>query len=160
VASAARWVLIVGILFAMSGTYFGFQMQQAAKEARQGLAAWEDEDFIRLEDGTESTVGELRAAIDDQVLFAFGINYLLAAIMVGLFIWARRAAFPAILTAFCVYVVVQVGNAMVDPSTIGKGLLLKGIVIIILLAGLRAALVESAARRHAEMEGGGPAEPA
>ena len=84
------------------------------------------------------------AALRDQVAWepwsVLIVNLILGAVMVGLAIWSRRAPLPAVLVATATYAVVLVGNAIMDPTTIGQGLILKIVVIAVLAKGIKAAL--------------------
>lgn len=59
-------------------------------------------------------------------------NLIVAAIYLGLAIWCNKNPFAAILTGFLLYITLQVLNALIDPTTIYQGLLLK----IFLISGL------------------------
>ena len=72
---------------------------------------------------------------------------ILSGIMIGLFFWGRKAPLPAIITALCVYLVVIVVNAVIDPSTIVQGIVLKVFFFLAMIAGIKAALVEQAMQR-------------
>lgn len=84
------------------------------------------------------------AALHDQVAWepwsVLIVNLILAAAMIGLALWSRRAPLPAVLIATATYAVVLVGNAVIDPSAIGQGLIVKIIVIAILAKGIKSAL--------------------
>jgi hypothetical protein len=68
------------------------------------------------------------------------VNFILAAVMGALSLWARRSPLPAVLIATATYVVVIVANAIADPATLGQGWIVKIIVIAFLFKGIKAAL--------------------
>jgi predicted nucleic acid-binding Zn ribbon protein len=147
VRKAAVWVLVLAAIFVVSGTFLGFKTYKQAEEAKANLAGLDDSMVIPQPiEGKKYTVGELRAQIDKEVRLVFGMNYFLAIVMVGLYFWARRAPFPALVTALCIYLAVLVLGAIVDPANIIKGVLIKVLVIAALVAGIRTALK---ARHHA-----------
>jgi hypothetical protein len=62
-----------------------------------------------------------------------------------LWLWARRAPLPAIACALALYLVVQVVSAVLDPSSIMKGIIVKLFAFAALYKGLKAALDARAA---------------
>lgn len=142
--SAGRMLLILGALFLVFGTFSGFQVRRQAATAHARLHDYGPDEVLEFE-GAAVTVAELRRSIDFEVVAAFGTNYLLAGIMVALFFWAKRSPFPATLTGLCVYLVVLVLNAVVEPATLLKGVVLKVLIIAGLVGGMNAALAERAA---------------
>ena len=84
------------------------------------------------------------ATLHDQIAWepwsVLIVNLILAGAMIGLALWGRRAPLPAVLIATATYAVVLVGNAIMDPTTIGQGVIVKIIVIAILAKGIKSAL--------------------
>ena len=146
IGRATGWVLAVGIMFAVFGTAQGCLHADTVERAHANLAGFAADDELDFQ-GEVVTAGELRARIDTEARMIFVVNYGLAAVMIGLWFWARSAPFPALLTALCVYLAVLVLNALVDPSTIMSGLFLKIIVISALGLGLKAAAGQRAMER-------------
>lgn len=58
-------------------------------------------------------------------------------IFVGLALWTHRKPYTALLVALIVYISLLVLDAIFDPSTIYKGIVLKIIIIVMLISGLR-----------------------
>jgi len=90
--------------------------------------------------GRTYTVEELRKQLLWEPWGVLIVNLILAAIMLGLSIWARRAPLPAVLIATATYAVVIVAAAISDPATLGQGLLVKIVIIAFLVKGIKAAL--------------------
>lgn len=67
------------------------------------------------------------------------VNAILSLIYGALGYWANKKAFAAILTALILYVTVNLLNAFVEPTTLLKGLILKGVIIGLLIKGVRSA---------------------
>lgn len=137
-----KWILAISIMFLVFGTFLGFQAQSAAEKTKQELRFYQDDQILdNPVYGKKITVGELKALIDQEVIFVFALNYLLAAIMFGLFLWGLHAPFPAMVTALCVYLAVIVLNFIVEPTSLFQGILIKVLVIMALVAGIKASLV-------------------
>ena len=96
--------------------------------------------------GKTCTVGEVRKELEWEPWGVLSINLVLAAIMIGLAIWARRAPLPAVLIATATYLVLIVANGIADPRSLASGWLIKLIVIAFLIKGIKAALALRDAR--------------
>jgi predicted nucleic acid-binding Zn ribbon protein len=139
---ASGWILAISILFVIGGTCLGFIEKSIAEKAQNNLAPYEEFHVWDTPINGESyTVGELRTQIDQEVILVFITNYFLAAVMFGLYLWARRSPFPAMVTALCVYLAVIVLNGIVDPKTLFKGIIIKAIFLSAIIAGIKASLV-------------------
>jgi predicted RNA-binding Zn-ribbon protein involved in translation (DUF1610 family) len=142
ITTAAKWILAVSIMFVIFGTIIGFVQKSQASKAMENLAQYGDSEVLQLPNvDNEYTVAELKAKIDQEVIFVFLSNYFLALVMFGLYLWARRSPFPAMITALCVYLAVMVLSAIVDPKTLVQGIVIKIIFIGALIAGIKASLV-------------------
>jgi ribosomal protein L37E len=73
-----------------------------------------------------------------------------AAIYLGLGLWSLKQPFPAILSGFFIYIVFNVLNAIVDPTTIYQGLLWKIIIISSFVYGYKG--VMDAKKIEAELQ--------
>ena len=112
-----------------------------AEKAKENLAKFEDSFIIEKPlNGKIYTIGELKTKIDQEVLLVFLTNYFLAIVMFGLYLWARKSPFPAMVTALCVYLAVIVLNAIISPITIIQGIIIKIIFITALIAGIKSSL--------------------
>lgn len=149
IASSAKILIALSIIFALFGTFMGIRAQGDAKDAHANLAGYEATDELEL-DGTTWTVGELRAAVDQEVLAIFLTNYFLAAVMLGIYFWARKAPLPALITGFGVFLSVHVLNAIIEPASIGKGILVKVFFTVAFIGGIKAALAHRAAEERGE----------
>jgi hypothetical protein len=97
-------------------------------------------------EGRSYTVGELRKQLEWAPWGVLIVNLIIAAIMLVLSLWARRAPLPAVLVAAATYAVVIVGSAIMDPTTLAQGWILKLIIIAFLYRGIKAALALRIAR--------------
>jgi hypothetical protein len=74
-----------------------------------------------------------------RIYITLGIDLTILAGFVGLGFWTKTKPFLAILCGLILYLLIQVIAAVNDPSTLYKGLILKGIVIGLLISGLKKA---------------------
>jgi hypothetical protein len=145
VRRAAKVILWLGILFCLGGLGMGFLTQKEAEEARRVLSTqYEPDEEIEIE-GETWVVKDLLAQVDLETQLAFVVPIGLGVLMFGLYFWALRAALPATITALSVFLVIQVASGIVDPKSLLQGLLLKGVAVVFLIGGIRAALAERAA---------------
>ena len=68
---------------------------------------------------------------------AIGLVVFIAAVYVALGLWSKKKPFTAILIGLIVFVVLQVLNAIADPSTLLQGWYIKIAVPLFLILGLR-----------------------
>lgn len=61
----------------------------------------------------------------------------IALVFSALALWTKQKPFTALLIGLILYIALLVGDAIVDPSDIIKGILLKILVIILLILGLK-----------------------
>jgi hypothetical protein len=156
-AGVIKWL---AILFVFFGFLEGMLQRRAADRELAAIPAEaRDEDPLPLSDGTVVSVHEFRAQQELLVTLSFAINFVLAGIMFALHLWALRAPLPANITALCIYLVVLLLAALVDPRDLLRGVLMKVICIGFLLRGIQAALAEraasAAAARRAAREAAG-----
>ena len=144
VKKAAQMVGILAVLFFLGGL-LGYVMAQDTKnKALANLAGLDANATVTL-DGVNHNVAELRKQVENEPTMVLVVNFTLTVIFIGLYFWARKAPFPAIVTAFAVFVVVHFVNFLFDPTTIVQGLLIKIIGVAVLVAGIKAALADRAA---------------
>ncbi|MBL9212372.1 MAG: hypothetical protein JNL92_18065 [Opitutaceae bacterium] len=72
----------------------------------------------------------------------------LAAIFFGLWVWGRQHPFPALLTALIVFVTFHLLDAVFDPLSLLRGILMKIVIIVGLSTALKKAYV---AKREKEL---------
>ena len=137
-ATSAIWFLAV--MFALFGVVMFFLMRDTTQTALANLAQFADNEVLQPIDGVTYTAGELRKRVIWEHRGVLVVNLILAAIMVVLAWWSKRRALPAILIATAVFVVVQVAGAIMDPATLTQGIVVKIIVIVVLIKGIKGAL--------------------
>ncbi len=140
VGQARGTIKWLGVLFAVSGVLMYLVQLGATAEALAGLEAMPPDTVLDPIEGQVYTVAELRSLLQWESWGILVVNLGLAAIMVGFFFWAKRSAFAAIVAAAAVYAAVIVLNAIIDPASILQGFLIKGIVILFLVRGIKSEL--------------------
>jgi hypothetical protein len=128
------------VLFAIFGVVMFFLMRDTTQTALANLAPFGDQEVLQPINGVTYTAGELRARVIWEQRGVLIVNLILAAIMVVLAWWSKRRALPAILIATAVFVGSMVAGAIMDPSTLMQGIIVKAIVIGVLIKGIKGAL--------------------
>ena len=143
VQKASAWVLLAAIGFAVGGTVLGLVQNKEADKALQNLAGHPaNAEWSIPVNGKTVTVGELRKLVKREVRAVFVLNYALAAIMIGLYFWARRSPLPALITALCTFLALIAVNGIVDPATLLHALPLRVMFIFAVVAGIKTTLKE------------------
>ena len=141
VGAAGSAIKLLAGMFLFFGTIMFFVARAQSASVLAKLDAMDpDAVFPSRINGMTYTVAALRDQVAWEPWSVLIVNLILGAVMVGLAIWSRRAPLPAVLVATATYAVVLVGNAIMDPTTIGQGLILKIVVIAVLAKGIKAAL--------------------
>ncbi len=141
IKKASKWLLAVSILFFIFGTIHGFINKWGAEKAKKNLAQYEDSFVIgKSANGKNYTVKELKSKIDRRVILGFLKSYFLTIVMFGLYIWAKKTPFPAMVTALCIVLALEVFGGIINPSNIFRGILIKIFFIGALIAGIKASL--------------------
>jgi len=147
VKSATGAIKVLAVLFVIAGIAFFFLAKAKTDAALVQLDGMDAAAVYPVPiEGQNYTVGELRKQIAWEPWGVLVVNLILALIMVGLSLWARRSALPAVLIATATYVVVLVADGIADPRTLAQGWLIKIIIIAFLIKGIKAALALRTAR--------------
>jgi hypothetical protein len=78
------------------------------------------------------------------------INLIICVAFLILAAWADKNPFGAILTAFIIYLTIQVTNFFLDPATLFSGIILKVIIISGFVKGIRSAQEAQKLRKKLE----------
>jgi hypothetical protein len=141
VKAATGAIKVLAVLFVIGGIAFFFITKGATDKALGVLQGMDPgSTYPTPIDGRSYTVGELREQLAWEPWGVLIVNLILAAIMLGLSLWARRSALPAVLVATATYAVVIAAAAISDPATLAQGWLMKVIIIAFLIKGIKAAL--------------------
>ena len=74
---------------------------------------------------------------DEERLFMVALVVGISTTFFVLGLWAAKKPYPAILTAVIIYGTLLIGDAIFDPMSIMKGIILKGVIIFYLIRGLK-----------------------
>jgi len=148
VREGAKWIGALAVLFALSGVLMFFLQQTQTEAALNNLRQFQDDEVLQPIDGKTYTAGELRTIVEREPYQILIINLVVAGLMTALWVWAKRAPLPAIACAFALFLVVHIGSALVDPSSLPKGMIIKILAIAALGKGLKAALEARAMMRR------------
>lgn len=77
---------------------------------------------------------------DEQLQLVLGLNFGLMAIHVGLYFWARTSPFPAAVVALAIFVTLHLTEAVIDPTSLYRGILIKVLFLIALVKAVQAGL--------------------
>jgi hypothetical protein len=95
--------------------------------------------------GISSSKGSLD---DGEAIGSLIVTTTLAAIFFGLWLWGRKSPFPALLTALIVFVTFHLLDAVLDPMSLLRGIIMK----VVIIAGLATALKKAyVAKREKEL---------
>jgi hypothetical protein len=140
VKSATTAIRVLAALFAIFGLVMFFAMSKSTNAALDNLAQFEDDEILEPIDGVTYTASELRAQVLWEHRGVLVVNLILCALMLVLAWWSKRKPLAAILIATAIFAVVQVLGAIADPKTIMQGVIIKIIVIVVLVRGIKGAL--------------------
>jgi len=146
-------MLVVAVMQLLFGVYFGFQNSKESDAAIRNLAQFEDDEQVEAE-GKQYIVSELRAQVERERIQAFAIPIGLGVAFLVMWWWAKRAALAAMVCALLLFLTVHAIEAVIDPMQIARGIILKIFFIAAMVAGIKAALAQRVAERHADAEQG------
>lgn len=145
VAQAGTMIWVIAALFAVGGAISYFLAKSTAAALLQKMASLPDDRVLSQAGGHVVTVARLRDQLLWQPAAVLTENLILAGIMCGLALWARRSPLPAIIVAAAIYGMVLLVAALQDPLSLARGSVIKVMVILALYRGVRAALAMRAA---------------
>lgn len=147
VKGASTAIRVLAVLFVISGLIMFFMSRGQTQAALANLSQFEDNEILQPIDGVTYTAGQLRARVVWELWGALIANLLLSASMLVLAWWSKRKPLPAILIATAIYAAVLVISAILDPTTIVQGIIIKILIVTVLVRGIKGAL-------HARTENG------
>lgn len=141
VKEATKTIQTLAVMFSLFGIILFFMNKGMYDASLAKLAAYQSTDtFPTPINGVTYVVSDLYTKIQVEKYSILALNIFLALIMLGLSFWAKKAPLPALLVATAIYVAIQVLNAVVAPETIAQGIIVKIIVIVMLVKGIKSAL--------------------
>lgn len=138
-----RWMLIVAVL-TLFGSAFSYlagmgELDKQIKEAESGFVGMTPEErdaALRKESGMGWQ--ELVEHNRGQVIFQTTVLAALGAIFLGLWWWAQTNAFAAALIALLLYITALLVGAVLDPASLLKGIIVKGVIVVALFSAVSA----------------------
>jgi hypothetical protein len=149
-----RWMLIVAVLtlFGSVFTYFSGN-SDLEKQTREADSAFAGMTPKERDEQVKASIGMTwQEAVDHDrgmVQFQTIVLGVLGAAFVGLWWWAQTNPFPAAMIALLLYGTSLLVGALVDPASLLKGFIVKGIVLVALFSAVSAAYRQRGARRRA-----------
>lgn len=140
VGSATSTIKWLAVLYLVFGAIMYYVVQAQVAGSLQQLSGMAPEEVLAPIDGVTYNAGQLRSLLEQEPRNVLIVNWILAAVMGGLAFWSRRAPLAAVIIALATFIVVNVGNALVNPATLAQGWILKLIVVVMLSRGISAAL--------------------
>lgn len=127
---ARKWLLVVAALTLISGfIFFAMGRSEVEKQITEGETALQSiepsERDALIKEKTGMTWDEVKAHDRGMVTLMLATNVALAFIYFGLWFWAKSNPFTACLIALLLFVTTIVVNAVLEPSTIYQGILVK-----------------------------------
>lgn len=118
-ASARWWILAVAVLMSVGTLVFYMQLGDLAQQS--------------------PAIEPLRLALTAPMV-AITLCYF------GLWLWSMKQPLAASVVALVLFVILQIVNAILEPSTLFQGIVVKTIVIVVLVGAVRAGLQAQRAR--------------
>ena len=136
-------MLIVAVLtlFGAAFSYFAgmSELDKQIHEAEAGFIGMtpaERDEALRKQSGMSWQ--ELVEHDRGQVIFQSVVLVALGAIFLGLWWWAQTNAFAAALIALLLYISALAVGAIVDPTSLLKGIVIKGVIVVALFSAVSA----------------------
>jgi hypothetical protein len=149
-----RWMLIVAVLTIFGAVFTHFSAgSDVEKEIREAEAAFEGMTPAERDAQMKATVGMTwQEAIDHDrgmVTFQTASLGLMGALFIGLWWWAQTNPFAAALIALLLYTTSILVGALVDPTSLLKGIIIKGFVAVALFSAVSAGYKQRSMKRRA-----------
>ena len=147
IGRARKWLLAISIITLVSGfIFYAIGKDEVEKQIREaeiqisGLDPETRDSLVKQETGM--TWEEVKAHDRGQVNLLLFINIGLAIVYFGMWIWAKRNALAATVTALLLFVTVIGVNAVYEPKSLGQGIIVKIFFIAALAKAISAAQEE------------------
>ncbi|HEY5923544.1 MAG TPA: hypothetical protein VIV11_17810, partial [Kofleriaceae bacterium] len=147
IGRARKWLLAISIITLVTGfIFYAVNKDQIEKDIRArdaevvGLDPATVDDHYKSQSGM--TFAEAKAAARGEVKLLLFINIGLSIVYFGMWIWAKRNALAATVTALLLFITVIVVNAAYEPKTLHQGIIVKIFFIAALAKAISAAQEE------------------
>lgn len=147
IGRARKWLMAISIITLVSGfIFYAIGKDEVEKEIREAETQTAGIDPQTLDQLMKEQVGmtweEAKAHDRGQVNLLLFVNIGLAIAYLGLWMWAKRNALAASVTALLLFVTVIGVNAVYDPKTLAQGVIVKIFFIAALAKAISAAQEE------------------
>ena len=140
-ASAAGPRVVTGQDLPATETGQTLQAEEMKKQAKKAAGALLAVAIIQVIFGTVVLMAPrlMEQAIDVEIdptayVFVYGIGV----VFFGLYLWARRAPFPAAIVGLVLFLSIHLLDAVADPRAIARGILVKVIIVVVLVKAIQA----------------------
>jgi hypothetical protein len=143
---ARKMLFWSAVLTLLSGIILYFvgrdKVDTQIEELRRVTASMSDEERDqRLLDRVGMTFDQIARHDRGMVKLLLAANAGLAALYLGMMVWSRRKPVAATLTALLTFITVHAINAVLEPSSLAQGVIIKIVFIVILGTAVREAVV-------------------
>lgn len=144
IGKARKWLFAIALLTVISGlVFFAIQKQQVEKEIDQARIQVAGIPPDELDERFKAATGMTwQEAIDHDrgmVTMLLVINLVLAGIYLVLWWWAKTKPLPAAVIALILFLTIHVVNAVLEPSSLVQGVLVKILFTLALVRAITAA---------------------
>lgn len=148
IGRSRRWLLVIAILQIVFGIGFGYTNSRESDKALASLAELPADHQFEHE-GEQLVIGDVRKQIERERVLGFAVPIGLGVAFVLLWLWAKRAALPAMVCALLLFVTVHAIDAAIDPTQLVRGILIKVLFLAALIGGIKAAVQQRVEERAA-----------
>ncbi len=113
------------------------ELQKSCKKAAGALLAVA---VIQAIVGTITLAAMGDQVTEDEKPLVMAFIYGVAAVFFALFFWARRQPLPAAIVGLALFVTLHLVDAIVDPTSLARGWLMKIIIVVVLVRAIQAGL--------------------
>jgi len=147
IGRARKWLLAISVITLISGfIFYAMGKDDVEKQIRDGEAQMSGIDPETRDTLMKEKIGmtweQAKAHDRGQVNLLLFVNIGLCIVYFGMFLWAKRNALAASVTALLLFIAVIVVNGVLDPKTIPQGFLIKIFFIAALAKAISAAQEE------------------
>jgi len=136
VRARSGWILTIGLLQLLVGTWIGIANARACSEQLAALEGRAGDERVELE-GEEMEVRAARFTLRLQQIAVFAVSWTIGVLFLALYVWSRYYPRPALITALATFVVIHVLEAMFDPPSLPR-MVFKVLVVGTLMAAVLA----------------------
>lgn len=146
IRSGRTTILVVAILFILGGAYYYFDGRNEIQKAEKEIDAARGNERFDQDRVAEADREIKKASAQNTVQLA--VNVLLVLCYFGLWMWAKTSPMPATLAALILFVTLMAVNAVIEPKTLVRGIIVKVLIIAFLVKAVDSARKYQRMREH------------